>query len=240
MNQTTNADVAEDDQNIYRTTGGRVSRPVDHQRGLEPPHDRHLPARRHDGHLGDRPVPRRQQGHALLRRVARRRVVHGGRDAQGQSRLCRAVADRVLLRPHGSTTSGTTPITRSGARYLLDRPLRGLLRPVRHGRAALDDLQLPEAEPLGLRGAADVAGRQQAAVDGGRVLRGRLRLVGVRRRRCRASRPRPPGQRPRRTASRSRRRRTSRPARSRRPTIYYYNKYQQHGQAARLLRRDDL
>ena len=56
------------------------------------------------------------------------------------------------------------------------------LRPLRHGHAALDDLQLPEAEPLGLRGPPDLAGRQQAAVDGGRLLRGCVRLVGIRRR----------------------------------------------------------
>ena len=49
-----------------------------------------------------------------------------------------------------------------------------------------DDLQLPEAESLVLRSPADLEGRQQAEVDGGRLLRGRVRLVGVRRDRRRA------------------------------------------------------
>ena len=66
--------------------------------------------------------------------------------------------------------------------YLLTGPYAAYYVLYDTGHAALDDLQLPEAEPLGLRGAADLAGRQQAAVDGGRLLRGRLRLVGVRRR----------------------------------------------------------
>ena len=44
------------------------------------------------------------------------------------------------------------------------------------------DLQLSEAEPLGLRSAPHFAGREQAPVDGRRLLRGRLRLVGLRRR----------------------------------------------------------
>ena len=52
---------------------------------------------------------------------------------------------------------------------------------LRPGNAALDDLQLAEAGTLGLRGPPDFAGRQQAAVDGGRLLRGRLGLVGIRR-----------------------------------------------------------
>ena len=73
MNSETNADVAEDDQNIYRTTGGRVSglwtinedwnllTTGIYQRGDT------MGTWETDPLLGD------QQGHALLRRVARRR-----------------------------------------------------------------------------------------------------------------------------------------------------------------------
>ena len=43
------------------------------------------------------------------------------------------------------------------------------------------DLQLAEAESLGLRGPAHLEGREQAEMDGRRLLRGRVRLVGIRR-----------------------------------------------------------
>ena len=117
--QTTNADVAEDDQNIYRTTGGRLAglwtinenwnllTTGIYQRGDT------MGTWETDPFLGDNKVTRffdEWRDDEWYTSVG---------DAQGRSRLCRAVADRVPTSTAGSTTSGTTPITPSGARYLL-------------------------------------------------------------------------------------------------------------------------
>ena len=61
---------------------------------------------------------------------------------------------------------------------------------LRHGLSRRHDVQLPGAESLDLRGPADVAGREPIAVDGRRLLRGRLGLVALRRERSLASRRR--------------------------------------------------
>ena len=68
--------------------------------------------------------------------------------------------DRGPISTARSTTSGTTRTTPSGAPST-SAPIRTRLYDT--GTLHSDDLQLPEAEPLVLRSAADLAGRQQAA-----------------------------------------------------------------------------
>ena len=171
-----NADIVEDDQNVYRTYGGRIAARWTINPQLEPALTGISSAASTDGHwetdpfLGDHKITR---------------FFDDWRDDEWYTMSLDVTGDLGFaeLSVTGptstarSTTSGTTRTTTSGAPL----QLAAVLRPLRHRHAARGDLQLAEAEPLDLRGPADLAGREPAPVDGGCLLRGRVRLVGLRR-----------------------------------------------------------
>ena len=97
MGETTNADIAEEGPELLSPERRPPRGTLGDQSELEPARHGHLPAQRDGRHLGNRSLPRREQDHALLRRLARRQVVHDVGDAEGRPRLRRAVGDRELL-----------------------------------------------------------------------------------------------------------------------------------------------
>ena len=236
----TNADVAEDDQNIYRTTGGRLSglwtinedwnllTTGIYQRGDT------MGTWETDPFLGDNKVTRFYDEWRDDEWWTAAATLKGNLGFAELS-LTGSYFDRRIDYQWDNTN-----YAQWRSFYYSIGLLPRVLRPLRHGSAALDDLQLAEAGTLGLRGPADLAGRQQAAVDGGRVLRGRLRLVGVRRPGAGTGRHAGVGQRPTRTAWNivDTTPGADLPAGADRHLVL--QPVRQHGQAARLLRRDDL
>ncbi len=70
MGETTNAEFAGKDQNWYRQSGGRLAGTLGDQSELASAHHGHLSGKQDGWAVGNRPLPRQEQDHALLRRLA--------------------------------------------------------------------------------------------------------------------------------------------------------------------------
>ena len=172
MGETTNADIAEDDQNVYRTTGGRLaglwSINADWSllaTGIYQRSDT-MGTWDTDPFLGDNKITRFFDEWRDDEWYTTSATLKGDLGFAELS-LTASYFDRKIDYEFDDTNYAQW-------RTVLHFGPTRLLRPLRHGHAARDDLQLSEAESLGLRGPPDLAGRQQAAVDGGRLLRGRV------------------------------------------------------------------
>ena len=130
-------------------------------------------------HLGLRSVPRRSQGHALLRGVARRRLVAGVGDLQGRSRLRRVRVHDFVFRARLVLRMG-----QHGLQPVADELLRRTTtasRPTISNtssvRSSISRCRSAVAQEFRLTSLSE----SKLAVDGRRVLRRRVRRLGVRR-----------------------------------------------------------
>ena len=180
----TNADVVEEDWNDYRTTGGRLAALWTINPHWDASADAASTSAATRAATGTRiPPSATTRSRASSTNAATTTGTRHPRRIKGDLGFAELSLTAILLRPRDRV-----PVGQHALRALADRATTGLYGTTRFTTRALCtryDVQLPEAESLGLRGPADVAGRQQAAVDGRRLLRGRLRLVGLRRDRSR-------------------------------------------------------